>query len=64
MNIEERKLIIQFIAYELRRNNSLPEAFKNCVDAFDRNNLTYKNIWDSYIENNSIVSSNNKEDMN
>ena len=38
----------------------MPEAFKNCVDAFGGNYLTYKNIWDSYIENNSIVSSNNK----
>jgi hypothetical protein len=54
-SVEENKLIIQFIAYELRQDNQISEVLKKCVDAFGGRYLTYKTIWDNYINNGSLL---------
>jgi hypothetical protein len=54
--IEENKLLVQFIAYELNCNSSENETFWKCVEIFGGAYLTYQNIWRNYVENKSLLS--------
>ena len=51
--VEENKLLIQFIAYELILDNSENEIYRKCQDVFGGSYETYQNTWRNYVENKS-----------
>jgi hypothetical protein len=53
--VEENKLLIQYIAYELLSGSSENEAYRKCEDIFGGSYATYQNTWKNYIENKSLL---------